>query len=51
MLKISIPPEKIDIDNKARFGYTEGYCYGCVVLNNGDLADLDKRIEFKKPPS
>ena len=24
--KISIPPQKIDIDNKARFGYTEGYC-------------------------
>jgi hypothetical protein len=24
--KISIPPQKIDIDNKARFGYAEGYC-------------------------
>ncbi len=24
--KISIPTQKIDIDNKARFGYAEGYC-------------------------
>ena len=38
--KISIPPQKIDIDNNARFGYTEGYCLCGAAGKAADLMGL-----------
>ncbi|CAB1055778.1 hypothetical protein D1BOALGB6SA_512 [Olavius sp. associated proteobacterium Delta 1] len=45
MPKSSIPPQKIDIDNKARFGYLDGYWFRLIDASIcGAKADADTQL-------
>ena len=45
LLKSSIPPQQIDIDNKARFRYLDGYWFRLIDASTyGAKADADTQL-------